>query len=210
MTHDMPDSVDQIEYAGGRLRFLHNFRKEQRAQRRKLTRLYNHGASRGDRRSNFDRQLIHGPVPGRDKAANSNRLIGDQSVGNPALHRHERQSVARGPEMSGPPKGLGLQRKFGRRAEFGRNRVRKLADSAGVNGKDAVKELDAGRDARPRKGLESRLRRFHGRIHVIGRSQSNFAEDAFGDWTDHTMRRMSRLPRRDPAPVDIEPICVPK
>ena len=68
-------AVDQIEYARGNARLIHNLCIEISRQRRDLAGLKHHSAAHRQRRRNLTADLIERPIPGRDQTAHTDGLF---------------------------------------------------------------------------------------------------------------------------------------
>ena len=78
----LPVAIDEIEDPRGRACRMHDFREDISGERRNLGRLQHHGAAAGERRRDLAQNLAQRPVPGRDEAADADRLL-DQKRGPP-------------------------------------------------------------------------------------------------------------------------------
>jgi hypothetical protein len=92
-------AMHEIEDAGREAGFLDRLGEQKRAQGRKLARLQDECAARGERRRDLGGDLVERPVPRRDQRADPDRLAGDGGVAAPLDEGEGRQDLARDPHM---------------------------------------------------------------------------------------------------------------
>ena len=77
VAHDGTRPVDEVEYAGRTTGIVHHLGEQQGAQGRQFAGLQHHRAARRERRTDLGCDLVERPVPGRDEAADADRLAHD-------------------------------------------------------------------------------------------------------------------------------------
>src|ERR1700678_797884 len=85
--------------AGGRFRLVYKLSEADRRERRVFGELRDRRAPGGESGRNLDHELVHRPVPGGDKRADPNRLLGNESVSADVLKLGVLESRDRGLEM---------------------------------------------------------------------------------------------------------------
>ena len=117
-------TVHEIEDTRRNAGVVQHFGEQQRAEGRQFTGFEHHRAPGGQRRSDFRRDLVQGPVPWRDQAANADRFAHDRRRAPRREQRKTEQVFPGDAQVFGGERNLRRPCVADRRAHFRRQRLR--------------------------------------------------------------------------------------
>ena len=199
---DRTVSVNQIENARGHARRLESLGEDDARERRDFGGLQDHRAACGERWRDLAGGLVQRPIPGRDEAADADRLLDDQRRAAKLLERVAFQHLGGGSEMRRAHGGLGALGEPDGRAHLLGDGLGHILMTFLELCDDPLEQLETLLASRAREALEGFGRRLHRAVHIRGGAQRDVAANRLGRGVDH--RERLRLDRGDPASVDVE------
>ena len=166
LANSRPVAVDQIEYASGYARLIHNFCVEVSRQRRDFAGLEHHCAAYGQRRRHLTTDLIERPVPRRNQAAHADGLFHHPVLTQILGEGVVLQNLCSFGDVAQPGIGLCSARQFNGGAHFQSNRFGNLANAALENLCHPLEHSDPLFDGGLAKGFKRGLGRGNRQIDV--------------------------------------------
>ena len=159
-------AVDQIEYARGNARLIHNLCIEISRQRRNFAGLKHHGAAHRQRRRDLTADLIEGPIPGRNQTAHTDGLFHHPVRAKIFGEGIAFQNLRGFGDVAQSGIGLCGARQFDRGTHFQANRLGNLANAALKNLCHPLEHSDTLFDGGLAKGFKRGLGRGNRQIDI--------------------------------------------
>src|SRR5437867_624689 len=200
--HGRPVAVHHVEDAGGDARLVEDVGEQVAGQRRDLARLEHHRAPRRQRRRHLAGDLVHGPVPRGDEAADADGLPAHERRAPQLLELEAPEHLRHLEEVGEPGRGLRRAREPDRRPHLLRDGLGHLLVLRLVDLDDALDEREALLGAGLRVRLEGTPGGGDRLVDVGGRAERYPGDRVLGGGVDD--REVVRPRGRHPLPVDVE------
>jgi hypothetical protein len=173
-----PVAVDEVEHPGRDSGGVDHLGEEIGRERRDLGRLEDHRAAGRERREDLCRDLVDRPVPRRDEAAHSDRLLLDQGRAALGFELIVLEDSDRRLEVADTDRRLGALGERRRSPHLLGDRLGDLGVALLIFARDRLEQFEPLLAGGLRKGREGGLGRGHRPVDVLGPAQADPAGDA--------------------------------